>query len=130
MKETKTSNDLPDVSATTSFKLRSPSGELVVFFYEDTAGKPIGIEIFLGKPGSEARTWAQAFSRVLTHNLLNGQMTLAEIYQEISSLTTDKSVMDNGVRIRSGPEAVAVAILRYNTYRVSKMHFSPGATEK
>src|SRR5690606_2402133 len=103
----KTADDMPDRCNSINFGVKSPAGSIVVFFKEDEKENLIGIEIFLGKPGTEARAWAHALSRILTHALLNKQMKLTEIYQELTGITTDRSIMDQQLNVRSGPEAVA-----------------------
>lgn len=96
----------------TSYQMNTPDGTMYVFVMFDNAGKPVGIQLSLGKAGSAVAAWANALSRVCSLALDHGAH-ITEIIQELSLQTTDRARINRGnISIRSGPEGVAVALMR------------------
>lgn len=100
--------------------LPSPDGSMSVIFSEEK-GKVIQIQIFIGKAGSTLRAWATSFAEVMTLGLQRG-VTVDDFYNVLVEQTSDKNVMlKPGYYIHSGPEAVAVAILKYKAFKYSQL---------
>lgn len=97
---------------TVSIRVNTPDGKIFVHIAEDSHGKPVEVLINIGKSGYALAAWCEAVQRMLALTLRAG-VDLHTIIAEISNLRTDKSVMSNGLVIRSGPEGLVVALLRY-----------------
>lgn len=99
-----------------TIKVKAPEGDMIVIFSEDK-GKPVRVEIFIGKAGNTLRAWATSFAESITVGLENGA-SLEEFCNVLYDQASDKSVTDDsGLAVRSGPEAFALAILKYKRYR-------------
>lgn len=100
-----------------SYKVDTPDGTAYVIIMEDDSGKPIGVSINIGKAGSGVAAWAQATSRVCSLALDHGA-TITDLINELSSHTTDRlRVVGNGIKIRSGIEGVAYALMQYSAMK-------------
>ena len=92
-------------------------GRLYLTVVEDEAGKPIRITAEIGKAGSSLRAWTDAFSRIACIVLEKGG-TIEDVMDELSNITTDRTVFDGKQKkIRSGPEGIVAAIQKYKTAR-------------
>jgi ribonucleoside-diphosphate reductase alpha chain len=97
-------------------QVKTPDGTMFVAIHEK-AGIPCGTSIWIGKAGSNLAAWADACARLITLAIEHG-VELNEVYEELSSTTSDKLAFTaNRVPIRSGPEGVAVALLRYEQHK-------------
>jgi ribonucleoside-diphosphate reductase alpha chain len=96
-----------------NFYIKSPAGEVNVIINEDSPGKINSIFILIGKTGTEMRAMTDALARMITFAVKHNP--LSDILAELSSITADKGIMNpKGVKIRSVPEAIYIALLRYN----------------
>lgn len=95
-----------------SYHVRTPEGMMyVIVMHEDM--KPVGIQVNIGKAGTTLAAWANAMSRVISLAFDHGA-SIPEIVQELSLQSSDRvSFNSNNVRIRSGPEGLAFALLRF-----------------
>lgn len=97
----------------TTFRISTPEGEMFVTVIEDSVGKVTAIDIKVGKAGSALQAWTHSFARTLTLAIEKGA-TVEELIVELSGQTSDKTrTQDNGIIIRSGPDGVCYALLRY-----------------
>lgn len=109
---------LPSLMDAISVTVPSPDGTMNVIFSEEK-GKVIQVQIFIGKAGSTLRAWATTFAELMTLGLNRG-VTLDDYFGVLVDQTSDKNVMlKSGFFIRSGPEAVAVAILKHKSFKYS-----------
>ena len=99
---------------TYSWKIRAPEGKMLIHITEDVDGKPILMMINIGKAGAPVMAWADALARLVTK--LFPLMGLQDIIAELSGITADGAPADreDNIKIRSGPEAVAVTLMRFS----------------
>lgn len=105
-----------------TIEVKTPEGSLFVSFVEDDNGKPIMIDVKLGKAGAAIQAWAMCLTRVMTLALDKGA-TIEDILEETSGQRADGG-RPNGhkgsVVITSGPEAIAWAIMEYKRERFAE----------
>ena len=102
------------VYATTTTKVRTPDGTMFVIVLDDDNGKPVGVQINIGKAGSSLSAWANATTALVT-KMLDSGIGLNEVITELSELTTDKIVLsgDANIPVRSGPDGLCYALMEY-----------------
>lgn len=95
-------------------KISTTTSDLFVFILEDNDGRPVGIQVSIGKSGGELGAWAQATARLCSKILdLGGGIT--DLIEELSGHTTDRVVtLSNGINVRSTVEALSIALIEYN----------------
>ncbi len=101
--------------AGSTYKLDTPVGTAFVTINEDGDGEPIEVFINVGKAGSDVTAVAEALGRMISTSLrLKGYLSPRERAQEIahqlSGIGGRRSVGFGPNRIRSLPDAVAVAL--------------------
>lgn len=97
-----------------SIKVRTTAGTMFVMVMEDANGEPIGVQLNIGKAGSEISAMTHGLERVINIALDRGA-ALTEFIQELSNHTTDKTVLvGNGVSIRSVIDGIVWAFIEYN----------------
>lgn len=104
-----------DTFETLTVRVRTPDGTMFVIILEDKAGKPIGININIGKAGSPLVAWAQA-TAVLITRLLESGIGVNDIISELSELRAERAPVLSGagqVPIRSGPDGLCFALMEY-----------------
>lgn len=112
-----------------TYQIPSPSGDVNVIIVEDSPGNIYMVTILVGKSGSEVRAMCDALSRMITSSLKIKSLT--EVIDELSSITSDKFRDMRGIKVRSIPEAVFVALHRYSnmyptyTDRGNDMEYRP-----
>lgn len=98
-------------------QVMTPDGKMFVTIVENPNNgrpKPEQILIVLGKTGSAIAAWAN-MAGLLTTLLLDKGVPLSDIAVQISNILTDRRTsQSNGLDIRSGPEGLKYAFLRYN----------------
>jgi hypothetical protein len=109
-----------DSESRVSFTVRvmTPDGVMFVTVVEDEKlgrePKPVQVLITLGKTGSAIAAWAN-MTALLTTVLLERGVELTDVAMEISNILSDKRAPHgNGIDIRSGPEGLKYAFMRYN----------------
>lgn len=96
-----------------SIRVEAPEGTIFVTIIEDDNGKPIAIDLSLGKAGTSVRTWTQSLARIMTVGLEHGA-TIDNFIEELSGQRTDRSRRSgDGIDITSGPEAICYALMKY-----------------
>lgn len=112
-----------------TFRVPSPKGTVFVTVMESDEGKPVGIQIMLGKSGSEAKSWAESLSRTLTLALDMGG-GINDIIKELSLNNTDgATVLENGVVIRSHVGAVCYALMQYRKAKYQELREALGGLD-
>lgn len=96
-----------------SYRIETPDGVMFIHIAtEDGKDLPSLMQINIGKSGTALSAWADAVARLATRLLphvgING------VIEEISGITADKvkNTID-GPSVRSGPEGIAVALLKH-----------------
>ncbi len=97
-----------------TYRLVTPDGPAIITIVENPE-KPNGIEnifFMIGKAGSATNSYCDALARMVMFALKTH--TITEVINELSSITADKPpIVDNGKLIRSGVEALFIALLNW-----------------
>ena len=102
-------------------KVMTPDGIMFVTIVEEQANgksmpRPVDVLIVMGKTGSAISAWAN-MAALLSSMLLNRGVQLADIAKEISHILSDKRASQGiGLDIRSGPEGLKYAFMKYNEH--------------
>ena len=104
-----------------TWKVTTPNGDMFVTIVEsiDYLKKPIPVNILItiGKSGSAIMAWANMTASLITL-LFKNKTDLEDIIAEISMNLSDRAVLQKpGVSIRSEPEGIKYALLRYQEDR-------------
>ncbi|KKN03204.1 hypothetical protein LCGC14_1109980 [marine sediment metagenome] len=104
-----------------TYKIKTPNGIMFVTIVESIDYRkrpvPINILITIGKSGSAIMAWATMTADLISLMFIK-KIDLTEIIAEISMNLSDRSVMQKpGVQIRSEPEGIKYALLRYQEDR-------------
>ena len=104
-----------------TWKVTTPNGIMFVTIVESTdyLKKPIPVNILItiGKSGSAIMAWANMTASLITL-LFKNKTDLEDIIAEISMNLSDRAVLQKpGVSIRSEPEGIKYALLRYQEDR-------------
>lgn len=95
-----------------TIRVDSPDGAVFVHCIESAPANLEEVQISIGKTGSSVRAWADALAQMITASLRSS--TLEDILVRLSSISTDKSVLNSRlVKVRSGPDAVFQALMLY-----------------
>lgn len=101
----------PDLMHSNTVKVSTPDGSMFFTIVENN-GKPVGVDIVMGKAGSSIQAWSQALSHVITLALRN-RVEISTIAEEVSGITSDRLAFNGDRAVRSVPDAIAQAILIY-----------------
>lgn len=98
-----------------SHKVDTPDGKIFVNVVEDEDGKPMEVFIFAGKAGTPVYAWANMAAGLITALLEHG-VSVHEIIELLKDITSSGSarLASDGYKIRSGPEGIWYALVRYN----------------
>ena len=108
-----------------TYKIATPNGVMFVTVVEGIDYRkrpvPINILIVIGKSGSAIMAWATMTADLISLMFIK-KIDLTEIIAEISMNLSDRSVMQKpGVHIRSEPEGIKYALLRYQEDRSRRL---------
>lgn len=104
-----------------SMEVDTPDGKMWVHVAEED-GQPVQVLINIGKAGTNLAAWAYITARMITRSL-EGEVGIHKIIEEFSGTTSGRiAYLERGMVCRSGPEGVAIALIRYTQekYRESK----------
>lgn len=91
----------------------TPDGNLYYTICDAEDSTPIKVISVFGKSGTSLAAWAQALD-ILVNMLLARGTGINDIIEALSNLSNDKVIRDHkGVRVGSGPEGMAVALMEY-----------------
>ena len=108
-----------------TYKIKTPNGVMFVTIVESIDYRkrpvPINILITIGKSGSAIMAWATMTADLISLMFIK-KIDLSDIIAEISMNLSDRSVMQKpGVHIRSEPEGIKYALLRYQEDRNKRL---------
>lgn len=112
-----------EVFRSINIKVESPDGTMFVTVMENEGTFPFKILVNIGKAGSALNAWAtcladfvsDALPRIGVNSVIN---RLMNITSDKSPTATPDTVSNDGVvYVRSGPEAIAYALIKYRTER-------------
>lgn len=98
-----------------SIQLKTPDGEATIIIAENASGEIYNIQMFIGKCGSSLSAWCNALAKMTTFSLKH--IPLDTVIAELEDISSDRYASKDGVTIRSGPEALSMALQRYKFIR-------------
>jgi len=102
---------------TFSYRVETPDGTMFIHIVEDERGLPQQVHINIGKAGTNLSAWADAAARLVSRSLPNVHGAI----EELTGITTSRfRRMPKGEMIRSGPEGIAYALLKYSGEKFKK----------
>lgn len=116
-----------------TYRVETPIGTMYVNVMEDEKGKAIGIDVHLGKAGSESNAWPHVLARIINCALDHGA-TVNDIIDELSETTSDRGSRRFGdnIPVRSGPDGICVALMMYSREKYDELRrtFPPDEPEE
>lgn len=109
-----------------SVKVETPDGVMFVHIVEQD-GMPHQVLINIGKAGTNVNAWGDASARLVSRML--EKLGVYGAIEELSGITTASvKHMANGESCRSGPEGIAIALLKYRSmkFRENKLEDRDG----
>lgn len=104
-----------DIYENYTFSLPTPDGQATIIIMEK-AGEISRVDMLIGKAGSTVAAWCNGFSRMLTFAINQG-VPLDTVIEELSDIASDRFQFADGIPIRSGPEAMAIAFKKYRALK-------------
>lgn len=96
-----------------TIQVPTPDGNMFVTILEGVDGKPIAIQVHIGKAGAPIAAWSNALARIISLALDKGA-TINDLIEELSSQTSDKNRQTTrGEIVRSGVEGIWIALMQY-----------------
>lgn len=109
--------------------VQTPAASLFIEITEDDYGKPIKILINAGKCGSEMAAQASAMSALATL-ILEKEDGFNELLTHLSGITSSNTLTDrNGLKVRSVPEGLYLALVKYKQLKHSELVANVGELE-
>ncbi len=107
-----------------TYKLRTPVGTAFITINENEQGEPLEVFINVGKAGSDVAAMAEALGRTISTTLrfrsdLNPIKRAEEIALQLSSIGGRRSVGFGQNKIRSLPDAIAVALSNHFGFKIN-----------
>jgi ribonucleoside-diphosphate reductase alpha chain len=99
----------PDLLRGTTRKMSSPLGDVFVTINEDENSQPFEVFAALGKAGSVAMADVEAIGRLISLALRSG-VPVADVYQQLRGISSDRAVGFGQNKVLSMPDAIAQAI--------------------
>jgi hypothetical protein len=124
-----------EVFKSMNVKIESPDGTMYVTVMENEHGVPFKIMVNIGKAGSSLNAWAAIVadfvSDTITRVGVNSAIAkLLNVSSDKVSYTPDSVTNDGVTTIRSGPEAIAYALIKYRTERQRELMRKLGIREE
>ena len=111
-----TKKSRPDVLHGITWKIPTALGKLYVTISENAEGVPIEIFVTIGKCGAPLVADAEAIGR-LSSLALRHDVPLEEIRQQLRGISSDKTLGNGDTLVLSMPDAVGIAIERWQEGR-------------
>lgn len=104
-----------------TYRVETPDGIMYVIIMESSEGKPIGMHISIGKAGAPLAAWATSLARMISL-AFEMRISVNDIIHELSNMTSDRRRTDSlGIAVRSGPDGVCTALIKYRGDNYHKM---------
>jgi ribonucleoside-diphosphate reductase alpha chain len=113
-----------------TYKLATPMGTAFITINEDELGQPLELFVNVGKAGSDVTAVAEALGRTISTALrfkgfLSPKERAKEIAYQLSGIGGRRSVGFGPNRIRSLPDAIAVALSNHFDFRLNGNGYAP-----
>lgn len=116
-------NEISDtVYQSVNVRVESPDGTMFVTIMEGEGLLPFKVLVHIGKSGSSLAAWANCAAEFVSASI--PRLGLNTVIAKLLGTTSDKisytpdSVNGDGVvTVRSGPEAIAYALIKYRLYK-------------
>jgi ribonucleoside-diphosphate reductase alpha chain len=99
----------PSLLRGTTRKMSSPLGDVYVTINEDEDHRPFEVFATLGKAGSVAMADVEAIGRLISLALRSG-IPVADVYQQLRGISSDRAIGFGESKVLSVPDAVAQAL--------------------
>ena len=110
-----------------SIRVATPDGHLTVFILENEDGIPFEIQIIIGKSGSALAAWANSTAALCSMLLQTSTVKINDLIPILLGQNGDKvSITTEGIKVKSGPDGLAVALLKYQNGKFDKMREALG----
>lgn len=108
----------PEMAIGATYKVDTPLGKAFITINQDEKGNPLEVFINVGKAGSDITAMAEALGRLVsavlrTRGNASAYEKVTEIIHQLHGIGGRRSVGFGARRIRSLPDAVAVALTRH-----------------
>ena len=114
-----------------TFRIPTPDGTLNVIVMENNVGDPFEIQLVIGKAGSAVAAWAYATARLCSTLLQTNACKINDLITHLSSANSDKiSYTDSREPVRSGPDGLALALLKYQNAKFESIRISLGIPDE
>lgn len=96
------------------FRVESPDGNAYIQILESKPGEIEHIIMHIGKAGSSVNAWCQGVAD-LTALAIKNDVPVSQIIATLQGISSAKPrrVLKGGYDVRSGPEALAIALIKY-----------------
>lgn len=102
----------PEATRGTTRRIATALGKLYVTISEDEDGVPIEMFVTIGKAGAPLVADAEAIGRLASLALRHG-IGIDEIYRQLRGISSDRPLGTGDLAVLSMPDAVAIAIERW-----------------
>lgn len=110
-----------------AIRIPTPDGTLNVFIMENADGIPFEIQVVIGKSGSALAAWANTAAALCSMLLQTNACKLADLAQLLQSQNGDKThYTDSREPVRSGPDGLALAFIKYQNGKFAKIRETLG----
>jgi hypothetical protein len=112
-----------------TFEVDTPDGRMFVIIMENDKGEPVQLQITIGKAGTAMTAWAYAVSALCSDLLpIKGVNGLLVLLSEITS-NRQAARLEDGAMVRSGPDGISYALLRYKAMKFEELKRKFGGLE-
>jgi len=115
-------------------RVESPDGTMFVTIMENEGMLPFKVLVHIGKSGSSLAAWANCAAEFVSEAI--PRLGFNTVIARLLGITSDKvafasdAVTDNGiVTVKSGPEAIAYALIKYRLFKYRELNKNLGLDE-
>lgn len=104
-----------------TIEVETPDGILYYTICENNEQLPIKVISTFGKAGTVLASWAYALDAMVSI-LLERKVPITEIIEKLTHISHSKPIRtETGVRVGSGPEGMAVALMEYRRQKFKRL---------
>lgn len=115
-------NERPERVEGVTYRVMTPMGSAFITINHDEAGNPLEVFINIGRAGSDVAAMAEALGRTISamlriHGQTNPVQRVMEIIDQLSGIGGSRSIGFGPNKVRSLPDAIALALSRHFSYQ-------------